>query len=188
MAENPDRAVTQALFDRYVTVDNLRKHSLATEAVMRELAPRFGADPDTWGTAGLLHDLDYDATRDDMPRHSLVTAEILRGHGYPEEILRAITAHNALHTGVEPESPFELLLAAGESLTGMISAMALILPSKRVADVKASSIIKRMKEPAFARTVNRDDIRLAERAGLTLDEFISAGIRAMQRIAPDLGL
>ncbi len=188
MTGKPDPALVAELFARHITADNLRKHCLATEAVMRELAPRFGGDPDVWGAAGLLHDLDYDATRDDMPRHSLVTAEILRQAAFPEEIVRAITAHNAIHTGVQPRTPLELLLAAGESLTGMISAMALILPSRKVADVKASSIIKRMKEPGFARTVNRDDIRLAEATGLTLEEFIAAGIRAMQGIAPQLGL
>jgi putative nucleotidyltransferase with HDIG domain len=184
----PDLAKAHRLFDLHLTADNLRAHSLATEAIMRALAPRFGADPDVWGTAGLLHDLDYDATKDDMPRHTLVTAGILRQEGFDEELIRAIMAHNAAHVGVPCATPFELLLAASESLTGMISAMALILPSKKVADVKASSIIKRMKEPAFARNVNRDDIRLAEKAGLTLDDFIATGVRAMQGISDQLGL
>lgn len=188
MAAAPDRAKVEELFARHVTADHLRKHCLATEAIMRELAPRFGGDPDAWGAAGLLHDLDYDDTKDDMPRHTLVTAGILRREGFDEEIVRAIMAHNGSLVGIPFSSPFEYLLAAGESLTGMISAMALILPSKKVADVKVSSIRKRMKEPAFARTVNREDILLCEKAGMTLDDFIGAGIRAMQGIAERLEL
>jgi putative nucleotidyltransferase with HDIG domain len=184
----PDPARTRALFDRHVTAANLRAHALATRAIMRALAPRFGADPEVWGTAGLLHDLDYDQTVEDMPRHTLVTAGILRQEGYGEEIVRAIMAHNAAHTGVQPATPFEYLLAASESLTGMISAMALILPDRKIAGVKASSIMKRMKEKSFARNVSREDILLAERAGLTLQEFIETGIRAMAGIADELGL
>ncbi len=183
-----DRRKAEELFDRHVTADNLRKHCWATEAIMRELAPRFGGDPDTWGTAGLLHDLDYDATKDDMPRHTLVTADILRREGFDEELIRAIMAHNGANVGISCSAPFEYLLAASESLTGMIAAMALILPSRKAADVKVSSIVKRMKEPGFARNVNREDIRLCEKVGLPLDDFIGAGIRAMQGISDKLGL
>ncbi len=188
MTAKPDRKLAEDLFNRHLTADNLRKHCLATEAIMRSLAPRFSADPDVWGTAGLLHDLDYDETKDDMPRHTKVTAEILLKEGFTEEIIHAIMAHNAANVGVPCDTPFDYLLAAAESLTGMIAAMALILPSKKVADVKASSIIKRMKEPAFARNVNREDIRLCEKVGLTLEDFITTGIKAMQGISDRLGL
>lgn len=188
MTAKPDRKKAEDLFNSYLSADNLKLHCLATEAILIDLAPRFGGDPDVWGVAGLLHDLDYDATKDDMPRHTLVTAEILRQEGFDEIIIRAIMAHNGKHVGVSMESPLEYLLAASESLTGMITAMALILPDKKLARVKTKSIVKRMKEKAFARNVDRDDILLCQKAGLELDEFITIGIRAMQKISDRLGL
>ena len=93
------------LLDEYIPADNLKKHCLATEAIMRELAPRYGADADLWGTAGLLHDLDYDETKDDMGRHGDVTAAILRREGYPEEMIEAIRSHNADNLGIERTKP-----------------------------------------------------------------------------------
>jgi putative nucleotidyltransferase with HDIG domain len=188
MSEKPDRQKAEELFCRHLAADNLKKHCLATEAILRELAPRFGGDPDVWGVAGLLHDLDYDQTKDDMPRHTLVTAEILREEGFDEGIIRAIMAHNAAHVGVEMEAPLDYLLAASESLTGMIVAMALILPDKKLAGVKTKSIMKRMKEKAFARNVNREDIMLCREVGLEPDEFVTIGIQAMQKISDELGL
>ncbi len=182
------KARARALLDERITADNLRKHCLATEAIMRALAPRFGADPDLWGAAGLLHDLDYDETKDDMGRHGEVTAEILRLEGYPEEMIEAIRSHNAHNLGIERTSPFGIALAAAESATGLIAAMALILPSKKVADVKTKSVVKRMKEKSFARNVDREDIRRAGEIGLDVGEFIGNGIGAMQGIAGDLGL
>ena len=176
------------LLEEHVTAGNLRKHCRATEAIMRDLALRFGADPDLWGAAGLLHDLDYDETRDDMGRHGEVTAEILRREGYPEEMVEAIRSHNAANLGIEMTEPFGVALAAAESATGLIAAMALILPSKKLADVKTKSVVKRMKEKSFARNVDREDIRRAERIGLGVSEFIDLGIKAMQRISHVLGL
>ena len=176
------------LLTEHVSADNLRKHCLATEAIMRDLALRFDADPDLWGTAGLLHDLDYDATKDDMGRHGEVTAGILGEEGYPKEMVEAIRSHNAANLGIKMTEPFGVALAAAESATGLIAAMALILPSKKLADVKTRSVVKRMKEKSFARNVDREDIRRAERIGLSVSEFIDIGIRSMQRIAPDLGL
>jgi putative nucleotidyltransferase with HDIG domain len=188
MGEKPDIQRAGELFDKYLTADNLRKHCLATEAIMRDLAPRFEGDPDVWGVAGLLHDLDYDETKDDMPRHTLVTAEILRSEGFSEEIIHAIMAHNSSHVGVEMGSPLDYLLAASESLTGMIVAMALILPDKKLEKVKTKSIVKRMKEKAFARSVNREDILLCQEVGQELNEFVTIGIQAMQKISGPLGL
>ena len=176
------------LLKEHITADNLRKHCLATEAIMRALAPRFDADPDLWGTAGLLHDLDYDETKDDMARHGEVTAGILREEGYPEEMIEAIRSHNADNLGIERTAPFGVALAAAESATGLIAAMALILPSKKVADVKTKSVVKRMKEVAFARNVDREDIRRAGEIGLEVREFLDIGVQAMKDAAADLGL
>jgi putative nucleotidyltransferase with HDIG domain len=176
------------LLDEYIPADNLKKHCLATEAIMRALAPRYGADADLWGTAGLLHDLDYDETKDDMGRHGEVTATILRREGYPEEMIEAIRSHNADNLGIERTKPFGIALAAAESATGLIAAMALILPSKKVADVKTKSVVKRMKETAFARNVDREDIRRAGEIGLEVRDFLDVGVKAMQGVAADLDL
>ena len=182
------RARSLLLLEERISADNLRKHCLATEAIMRALAPRFDADPDLWGTAGLLHDLDFDETKDDMSRHGEVTAAILRNEGYPGEMIEAIRSHNADNLGIERTSPFGIALAAAESATGLIAAMALILPSKKLADVKTKSVVKRMKEKSFARNVDREDIRRAGQIGIEVPEFIEIGITAMRGVAPALGL
>ena len=130
------------LFEEHLSAENLKKHCLATEAIMRALAPRYGRDPDLWGIAGLLHDLDYDQTKDAMTRHTEVTTDILRREGFPDEMIQAIRSHNAEHLGIERTSPFGVALTAAESATGLIVAMALILPSKKLADVKTSSVLQ----------------------------------------------
>ena len=171
------------LVEEHLSADNLKKHSLATEVIMRALAPIFGADADLWGTAGLLHDLDYDETKDDMVRHAEVTAEILRREGYPEELIEAIRSHNAGNLGIEMTKPFGVALAAAESATGLISAMALILPSRRLEDVKTKSVVKRMKEKSFARNVSREDIERVEEIGMTVRDFLDLGVKAMKESA-----
>lgn len=176
------------LLDEHITADNLRKHCLATEAVMRALAPRFDGDVELWGAAGLLHDLDYDETKGDMGRHGEVTAGILRGEGYPDEMIEAIRSHNADHLGIERTSPFGVALAAAESATGLVSAMALILPSRKIADVKTKSVVKRMKEKAFARNVDRTDIERAEEIGLPVRDFLDIAVNAMKEISDELSL
>jgi putative nucleotidyltransferase with HDIG domain len=184
------RLVSRAreLLDEHIQADNLKKHCLATEAIMRTLAPRYDADPDLWGIAGLLHDLDYNETKDEMTRHGDVTAEILRNEGYPDEMIEAIRSHNADNLGIERTKPFGVALAAAESATGLIAAMALILPSKKIVDVKTKSVVKRMKEPAFARNVDREDIRRSEEIGLEIREFLDIGLEAMKAIADRLDL
>ncbi len=168
--------------------DYLVKHSLATEVIMRALAEKLGHDPETWGLTGLLHDLDYDQTKDDMPRHGLVTAEILTGEGVPAEITDAIKAHNADNLGLIRDKPVDFALTAAETITGLIVATTLVYPDKKIASVKPKSVRKRMKEPRFAANVNRDHIVLAENLGLTLDEFIDLALTAMKSIGPQLGL
>jgi putative nucleotidyltransferase with HDIG domain len=183
---NRDQAL--GLLKSNTTEDYLVKHSLATEVIMRALAQRLGHDPDTWGVTGLLHDLDYDQTKDDMPRHGLVTAEILQKEGLSAEIIDAIKSHNAENLGLVREKPVDFALTAAETITGLIVATTLVYPDKKVASVKPKSVRKRMKEPRFAANVNRDHIRLAENLGLTLDEFIDLSLSAMKSIGPQLGL
>jgi len=181
-----DRSEALATLRQHLRQDSLVKHCLATEAIMRALAVRQGEDPDRWGLAGLLHDLDFESTKDEMARHGRATTEML-GDSIDADMSRAILAHNEM-TGVLRQTAFEHALAAAESLTGMIAATALIYPDKKLASVKVSSVTKRMKEPAFARNVNRDTIRECEHFGMTVEQFVEVSLKAMQAIAADLGL
>jgi putative nucleotidyltransferase with HDIG domain len=177
-----------ALMEQHIQQDNLRCHCLATEAIMRHLARGFGDDEDLWGLAGLLHDLDYAQTRDDMQRHGLVTESILKELGVHEEICRAIKSHNAAHLGLERSTPFEHALVAAECMTGLVVATALVYPDKKLASVKPSSIVKRMKQKEFARSVNREHIRECELIGIPLDRFAQLSLEAMLPISARLGL
>jgi len=176
------------LLREYCREETLIKHSLATEAVMRALAARIGYDPESWGIAGLLHDLDYDETKNDPARHTLRTEEILRQRGVEEEIIDAIKAHNAEALHMIREKPIHFAITSAESLTGLIVATTLVYSDKRIASVKPSSIVKRMKEKGFARGVRRDAIKECERLGLSLEEFADLGLKAMQGIGDQLGL
>jgi len=167
--------------------DSLRKHMLAVEAAMRFYARKFAENENEWGIVGLLHDFDYERypTETDHPFRGV---EYLRGKGVPDSWLEAILAH-APHTGVEPQSLLAKTLVACDELTGLITATTYVLPTKQIADLKPSSVRKRMKEPAFARKVNREDIvRGAGLIGVELDEHISNVVEAMRGVAASLGL
>ncbi len=176
------------LMRTHIHTENLFKHCLATESIMRKVAERVGADSDDWGLIGLVHDLDYETTKDTPEKHSLGTAEILRERGVPEEFLQAIVSHNEAVPGSRRESVLEHLLAASENITGLIVAAALVQPEKKLANVRPKSIRKRMKEKAFARSVDRGAIMECESAGIPLNEFIELSLRAMQDIHLELGL
>lgn len=166
----------------------LIKHSLATEAIMRHIADRFGADPEAWGIAGLLHDLDYTETKNTPERHGLVTETILKQAGVSGEIIEAIKSHNAEVLGIQRSAPFQFALTAAENLTGLIVATALVQPDKKIAQVKPSSVVKRMKEKGFARSVSREGILLCEQIGMPLNEFVTESLKAMGSVAGELGL
>lgn len=166
---------------------NLRRHMLATEAIMRALAERLGRDPDLWGVTGLLHDIDLEEVDQDPARHAAVAAEWLAGK-LPAEAVEAIRLHNAEGLGLQRDGEFPHALAAAETLTGLVVATTLVLPSKQIADLKAKSVRKRMKEPRFAAGVDRDTIRECEQIGVELPAFIDLGVEAMRGIAADLGL
>jgi putative nucleotidyltransferase with HDIG domain len=167
---------------------NLVKHCLAAEAIMRCLAPRFGGDPDAWALAGLLHDLDYEETKAEMARHGEVTAEKLAGEDLPADVIAAIREHNAENLGIPARSTFGAALTAAETVTGLVVAAALVLPEKKIAAVRPETIVNRMKEKSFARSVNRDHIRLCETIGIPLEEFLGISLAAMTGIAGELGL
>lgn len=184
----PDRAEALEFLRTFVKQENLVRHMIATEAIMKELAKRLGGDEQLWGLAGLFHDLDLELVQGDMHKHGRKTAEILQEKGFPQEGIDAILAHNGDVLGCMPNNTFQYALSAAETITGLIVACTLVYPSKKIADVKAKSIRKRMKEPRFAARVNRDRIMLIEHTGLSLDEFIEISLRAMSGIAEELGL
>ncbi len=182
------RAQAIELMQHHLPQDTMQKHSLATEAIMRALACRLGRDEEIWGIVGLLHDLDYNETREDMARHGLVTEQILAGCNVAPQIIQTIKAHNADNLGFTRSTEFEHALVCAECITGLIVATTLVYPEKKIAGVKASSIIKRMKQKEFARSVNRDYIRECELIGIPLEEFAALSLEAMIPIAPELGL
>ena len=182
-----NRSEARQLLEEQVSSDWLRKHSLASAAIMEALARRLGGDPEAWWIAGLLHDLDFDQTQDPA-RHGLVAAELLRSRGLAEELVSAILAHNAEGLGLERRTILDFALTCAESVTGLIVATALVMPDRRLASVTGESVVKRMKKKDFARKVSRESILLCERAGLSLEEFTGLAVAAMQGVAGELGL
>jgi len=176
-----------ALLAEWTQSESLRKHALAVEAAVRGYARRFQEDEADWGVVALLHDFDYERypTADDHPFRG---CEELRRRGYPEWVMRAILSH-AHYSGVPRESQLEKTLFACDEMAGFVTAAALVRPSKSVLDLEASSVIKRMKDKAFARAVSRDDLRLgAQELGLSLEEHAGNVIRFLRDEADALGL
>ncbi len=181
------RAEAWALLNEYTGSDSLLKHALAVEAAMRAYAPRFGGDPEEWGVTGLLHDFDYERwpTAPDHPTRGMA---ILREQGWPEQVVEAIGGH-ATYLGIPRSTPMARALFAVDELCGFLTAVAYVRPSRKIADVEVSSVKKKMKDKAFARAVNRDEIvQGAEELGVPLDEHIAVCIRALAAVADDLGL
>jgi putative nucleotidyltransferase with HDIG domain len=176
------------LLHQYIKNENLRKHCLASEAVLRAAARHLGEDEDKWGLTGLLHDLDVEMVNADPKVHGLETARILVEKGFPADAIEAIKLHNDEATGLPRTTVFHHVLSAGETITGLITATALVYPDKKVASVKPKSIKKRMKEKHFAASVDRDKIRECEKAGIPLDDFILLSLEAMCGISDELGL
>jgi putative nucleotidyltransferase with HDIG domain len=176
-----------ALVTEYTQGESLRKHMLAVEAAMRGYASLFGEDPDAWGIVGLLHDFDYERYPD-AANHPFRGVEILRAQGYPEWITRAILSH-ADYSGVPRESRMEHVLFACDEMTGFVTAAALVRPTRSVLDLEASSVLKRMKDKAFARAISREDLRRgADEIGVPLEDHVTNVIRFMRERAGDLGL
>jgi putative nucleotidyltransferase with HDIG domain len=188
----PTRADALALVHEFTASDSLRKHMLSVEAAMRAYAEKEGADVERWGLAGLVHDFDYERYPNDAhsptEEHPSEGVRILRARGWPEDILDAIMGH-ALYTNTPRATPMARTLFAVDELTGLVTATALVKPSRSVHDVDARSVRKKMKDKAFARGVSRDDvINGAAELGVDLDEHIAFVIGAMQRSADEIGL
>ncbi|HBT48264.1 MAG TPA: phosphohydrolase [Peptococcaceae bacterium] len=175
------------LLQKYIRTPNLLKHCLAVEAVMRALARHLGEDEEKWGLAGLLHDIDYEETKDDPHRHSLVGGEMLERAGLEPDIVYAVKAHNEVH-GLPREDPMSRALYATDPLTGLIVAAALIRPEKRLAPVDVPFLLNRYQEKSFARGAKREQIAACGELGLSLEEFLRIGLEAMKGIAGELGL
>jgi predicted hydrolase (HD superfamily) len=176
-----------ALVTEYTQSESLRKHMLGVEAAVRGYARQFGEDEDDWGAVALLHDFDYERYPDQQ-NHPFRGVEILTAKGYPAWVTRAILSH-ADYSGVPRESRLEKTLYACDEMSGFVTAASLVRPSKSILDLEASSVIKRMKDKAFARAVNRDDLkRGAEELGLPLDQHIANVIAFMRVKADEWGL
>jgi putative nucleotidyltransferase with HDIG domain len=183
-----DRDGALALLSQKTDTNWLVKHCLASEAVIRAMARRLGRDEELWGLVGLLHDLDFDETKNTPEVHGLKTTQWLEESGLPDAAMQAIRAHNAESLGLQRVSELDFALSCSESITGLIVAAALVRPDKKLEGVKPKSIRKRIKEKAFARAVNRDQIRECEKAGVALDDFIELSLEAMKGISEDIGL
>lgn len=163
-------------------------HCLASEAVLRALARHLGEDEDRWGLTGLLHDIDVEVTNADPKVHALKAEELLSDLDLDEDMLDAIRMHNDEASGLTRSTRFQHALAAGETITGLIYATTLVYPDKKIASVKYKSIRKRMKEKAFAASVNREHILECEQIGVPLDEFIQLSVDAMREVSDSIGL
>jgi putative nucleotidyltransferase with HDIG domain len=181
------RPEAERLLDQFVQSDWLKKHSLATAAVMEALALRLGEEPELWWVTGLIHDLDFDLTQD--PReHGRRSAEILRARSVEEPVIQAVMAHNAEGLGIERASRLDCAVTCAESVTGLVVATALVMPDKKLASVSGASVVKRMKKKEFARKVSRENILLCEKVGVPIEEFAAIAVEAMQKIAGALDL
>ncbi|BCS87029.1 HD domain-containing protein [Pseudodesulfovibrio sediminis] len=176
-----------ALLKEHNTEINLINHALESEAVMRGLAAKLGQDEELWGLTGLLHDLDYSVTKEVHDRHGLDSVDII-GDKLPQEALAAIRRHAYDMNGSEaPGTEFDFALRCGETVTGLVHAGALVRPTK-IDGMKVKSLKKKMKDKAFAASVNRDCIRECDKIGLELGEFLTIAIASIKDIAPEVGL
>lgn len=183
-----NRNEAESLLRRYIRSEKMLYHCLASEAVMRSLAKHLGRDEEKWAIAGLLHDIDTEITNADPMKHGLVAEDLLLDEGIDEDIVDAIKMHNEEATGLNRTTEFQHALAAGETITGLIYATALVYPDKKIKDVKAKSITKRMKQSAFAASVSRENIMECEKLGLSLNQFTELALQAMKEIADQIGL
>ncbi len=182
-----DRAAANQVVEDHVESDSLKRHLFAVETCMRAYARKEGEDEEKWGIAGLLHDFDWEVCPT-PESHPTFGAEILRSRGFPEEIVRAVLSHGN-HTGIARETTMEKALFACDELSGFVTAVALVRPTKALSDTKVSSVKRKMKDKAFAKSVSRDDMRQgAEELGVELDDLIAFVIDALKPVAPQLGL
>jgi len=176
------RLVEENVSDRRIVL-----HMIAVSAIMRALARYLGEDEEEWGLVGLLHDIDYERTKADPARHGLEAENILKGR-VSEEVLRAIKAHNFENTGVKPETRLENALIAADAVSGLIVASALVMPHKRLEEVRVETLEKKFRQKDFARRVSRERIMFCEKLGLSREKFFELALEALKGISGELGL
>lgn len=182
-----NREEALAFLGRYLKAKNLIKHSLACETIMRHLAEHFGEDPEEWAMAGLLHDIDYELTREHPEEHGLRGAYLLEKAGLSEAVVAAVRAHNEM-TGYKPVRNIEKALWATDPTSGFVVACVLIHPERNIRKVDVPFLLSRFREKSFARGANRDQIRSCEGIGLSLEQFLGIALFAMQERAEELEL
>jgi putative nucleotidyltransferase with HDIG domain len=176
-----------ALLQKYLKDDKLIKHSLAVEAILRKMAKKIGKDVDLWGLTGLLHDLDYDYTNREPEKHANVSAQILEGL-IPEECVNAIKAHNYKHTDYIPTTSIDKALIAVDAVSGLVIATALVMPSKKLAEVRLETLVDKFYDNSFAVGCNRTRIELCQDIGFDIDAFLALSLNALKEIADELDL
>ncbi|MGB9756266.1 MAG: HDIG domain-containing metalloprotein [Candidatus Bathyarchaeales archaeon] len=175
------------LVKKNVSKRNIVYHMLAVEAIMRSLAKHLGENEEIWGLIGLLHDIDYEKTEATPEKHSLLAEEILKGK-VPEEMIKSIKTHNFKHTSIMPENRMEKALIASDAISGLLVACALVMPSKKLADVKVETVAKKFKDKDFARGAERERILICEEIGIPREKFFELALNGLKTIANDIGL
>jgi putative nucleotidyltransferase with HDIG domain len=176
-----------SLVNENVKKRNVVYHMLAVEAIMRSVARFFGEDEGKWGLIGLLHDIDYEKTEATPEKHSLLAEEILKGI-VPDEIIRSIKTHNHKYTGVMPETRMDKALIASDAISGLLVACALVMPSKKLVDVKVETVAKKFKDKDFARGAERERILVCEEIGIPRDKFFEVALNGLKNAATEIGL
>lgn len=182
-----EREQALKLVEEKIKNHHLVKHCLAVEAVMKDLAKYFNEDDEKWGLAGLLHDIDYEETKHDPAKHSLLGAEMLREYDLDSEIIEAIKAHNEVHN-LSRETKLSKALFCSDPITGLIVAATLVLPSKKISELTEENVLNRYKEKGFARGANRETIATCKELGLSLEEFVKICLGAMKKISTKIDL
>jgi len=175
------------LVKKHISKRNILYHVLAVEAIMRSVAQHLGEDEEKWGLVGLLHDVDYEKTETTPEKHSLIAEELLKDT-VPEDLIKAIKSHNFKHTGVKPENRMEKALIACDAVSGLLVACALVMPSKKLEDVKVETVAKKFKDKDFARGADRERILTCEEIGIPRDKFFEIALNGLKKIAAEIGL
>lgn len=170
-----------------VETQNLRNHMKAVAQIMKRVAEELGEDEEKWELLGIVHDLDYEETKDDPELHATKSAEMVED-SVPEEVVRAIRSHNHKHTDVEPKNDMENALIAADAISGLIVATALVMPNGKLEEARSGSVQKKFDDSSFAKNIDRDRILYCEKIGFDRDEFFEVSLRALQEIAEELGL
>ena len=182
-----DRGEALRIIEENVSNRKIVLHMIAVSAIMRALARYLGEDEEEWELVGLLHDIDYERTKANPARHGLEAENILKGR-VSEEVLRAIKAHNFENTGVKPETRLENALIAADAVSGLIIASALVMPHKKLEEVRVETLEKKFRQKDFARSVSRERIMFCEKLGLSRERFFELALEALKEVSGELGL